>query len=435
MAELAQHHRNERSREGAMTTTKTTKLLGLAFILSLFGAVACGEDPSSGEAESSSGGSGGSGGSASSGGSGVGSESAGGSVAGGASSGGSGTGGDQTGGVGGSGGGSPVGVPHVFVGTTDGFVRVYTMEESDGSLVDAGGLDTGDWLDFMTVGPDNRTVFVSYGGNVSAFAYDPQAKMLTLLDNATTFGAGTHVEVDPTGSFVFVAHYNEGKMTFLPFSQAGGFGSGQELSPGRNAHQTRVDATGTHVYVPCLDDDYVAQYVLNPSAGSLTPAATAHVAAGDGPRHLDFHPKARVAYVLDEVQSAVQVFDVASDGTLMRRASDEVYMSLDQAFHQSSDLHVTPDGKFVYALNRQPSEVVTFQVEANYSLTRLHADPLPTVVRSFAMDPNGRYLHLGGDNGTLVALQIDGATGELTETYSDTGLGAINATLTRYIEP
>jgi 6-phosphogluconolactonase len=189
------------------------------------------------------------------------------------------------------------------------------------------------------------------------------------------------------------------------------------------------------VYVPCLGNDYVAEYVLNPTAGSLTPATTAHVAAGDGPRHMDFHPSAPGAYVLDEVQSAVQVFDIAADGTLTRRASDEVFMSPDEAFHQSSDIHVTPDGKFVYALNRQPSEVVTFQVEANHSLTRLYADPLPTVVRSFAMDPNGRYLHLGGDDGTLVALQVDGATGELTETFSDTGLGAINATLTRYIAP
>jgi 6-phosphogluconolactonase len=318
----------------------------------------------------------------------------------------------------------------VFVGTTDGFVRVYTMEESDGSLSDAGALDTGDWLDFMTVGPDNRTVFVSYGGNVSA-----TAKALTLIDSATTFGAGTHAEVDPTGRFVFVAHYNEGKMTFLPFSQAGGFGGGQEFSPGKNAHQTRVDVSGTHVYVPCLGSDYVAQYVLNPTEGSLTAATTANVAAGDGPRHMDFHPSAPVAYVLDELQSAIQVFDVAQGGTLTRRANDQVFMSLDEAFHQSSDIHVTPDGKFVYALNRQPSEVVTFRVGADHSLTRLGADPLPGMVRAFAMDPKGRYLHLGDNEGTMVALQIDRSTGELNETYSDTELGTINATLTRYLGP
>ncbi len=407
----------------------TTKLLGAAFLLSLFGVVACGTDSESNDDGSSSGGR------TSSGGDGVGS-SGGGSATGGSSPGGSGTGGGRTGGAGGSGGGAPVGVPHVFVGTTDGFVRVYTMNESDGSLVEAGALDTGDWLDFMTVGPDNRTVFVAYGGNVSAFAYDPTAKKLTLIDSATTFGAGTHVEVDPTGGFVFVAHYNEGKMTFLPFSQAaGGFGTGQELSPGKNAHQTRVDSSGTHVYVPCLGNDYVAQYVLNPSGGALTAATTANVAAGDGPRHMDFHPSAPVAYVLDEVQSAIQVFDVAQNGTLTRRADDEVFMSVDEAFHQSSDIHVTPDGKFLYALNRQPSEVVTFQVGAEHSLTRVGADPLPGVVRSFAMDPKGRYLHLGDSDGTMVALQIEPSAGELSETYSDTGLGTINATVTRYLDP
>ncbi|HSC86530.1 MAG TPA: beta-propeller fold lactonase family protein, partial [Polyangiaceae bacterium] len=179
-----------------------TTLLGSAFLLSLLGVVACGDDPGSDDA--------GSDGEANAGGNGVVGSGSGGTATGG------GTGGSSTGGTPGSGGEAVTGAPYVFVGTTDGFVRVYAMDEVDGALSDASAFDTGEWLDFFTVGPDNRTVFVSSGGNVSAFAYDPAKKTLTLIDSASTFGAGTHVEVDPTGGFVFVAHYNEGKLTFLP---------------------------------------------------------------------------------------------------------------------------------------------------------------------------------------------------------------------------
>lgn len=404
----------------------TTKLLGAAWMVSMLGAVACGDDSDSGGGGPSTGGS-------SSGGNGTGASSSGGSSTGGSSTGGGGTGGQQAGGAGGTGGDGPLGTPYVFVGSTDGFVRVFTMDESDGSLTDAGALDTGSGLDFITVGPDNRTVFVSYDESVSAFAYDPTAESLTLLDSASTFGVGTHVEVDPTGGFVFVAHYNEGALTFLPFSQSGGFGAGQEFSPGANAHQVRVDAAGAHVYVPCLGSDHVAQFDL--SGGALTAATPPNVAAGNGPRHMDFHPSAPVAYVLNELQSAVQVFDVGQDGTLTRRASDEVFMSLDEAFHQSSDIHVTPDGAFVYAVNRQPPELVTFRVETDHSLTRLGADPLTGVVRSFGVDPKGRYLQVGGADGRLSALQIDATSGDVTETSAETGLGNIHATVVRYLEP
>jgi 6-phosphogluconolactonase len=323
----------------------------------------------------------------------------------------------------------------VFVGSTDGMVRVFTMDTSDGSLTPAGSLDTGSGLDFIAVGPDDRTVFVSFDESVSAFTYDPTAESLTLLDSQTTHGAGTHVAVDPTGGYVFVAHYNEGALSFLPFSKQDGFGTAQSFTPGTNAHQVRVDAAGTHVYVPCLGSDWVAQYNLNPTNGTLTASTPPTAAAGNGPRHLDFHPSAPVAYVVNELASAVQVFDVASNGLLTRRASDEVFMSPDEAFHQSSDIHVTPDGAYVYAVNRQPSELVRFRVEADHSLTRLGAAALSGVVRSFGVDPAGEYLQVGGNDGRLAALRIDAATGAVTETSSESGLGDIHATVVRYLTP
>ncbi len=432
----------------------TMRLLALGTTASLLLAFcACSTDSDEGNGAPAAGGAGGSesggasaggstSGGADTGGTAAGGSASGGAVTGGSNAGGSGAGGEQTaaggasGGAasGGSDGGGPEGTPYVFVGSTDGMLRVFTMDTSDGSLTPAGSLDTGNGLDFIAVGPDDRTVFVSFDDSVSAFTYDPTAKSLTLKDSQSTFGAGTHVAVDPTGGFVFVAHYNEGALSFLPYSAQSGFGQAQKFTPGKNAHQVRVDASGTHVFVPCLGDDFVAQYTLNPGSGTLTAATPPTAAAGNGPRHLDFHPTAAVAYVVNEVASAVQVFDVSS-GLLTRRPSDEVFMSPDEAFHQSSDIHVTPDGAFVYAANRQPSELVRFRVEADHSLTRLGADPLNGVVRSFGIDPAGGYLQVGGNNGRLAALKIDAATGAVSETSAETGLGDIHATVVRYLEP
>jgi 6-phosphogluconolactonase len=335
----------------------------------------------------------------------------------------------------GGGGGPPLtGTPYVFVGSTNGFLRAFSMDATDGSLDAAGELDTGNNLDFIALGPDDRTVFVSRGSILAAYAYDRDAEGFSLLDETGIPGSGTHVAVDPSGRYVFVAHYNQGELSFLSYSEPGGFGTAQLLEPGENAHQTRLDASGAHVYVPCLGSDTVAQYDFNQTSGALTAAATPSAPASGGPRHLDFHPTLPVAYVLTENGSQLHVYDInASTGALQLRTNGSLGTAADAEDHWSSDVHVSPDGRFVYAVNRDPSEIVRFEIDDDGSLTRLGADALGAVVREFAMDPAGRYIQIGGTDGNLVAYRIDPASGALTRTTTQPGLGSIYATLIRYL--
>ncbi|HEV8244898.1 MAG TPA: beta-propeller fold lactonase family protein, partial [Polyangiaceae bacterium] len=290
---------------------------------------------------------------------------------------------------GGSGGSAPAGEPYVFVGSTDGMLRVFKMDVSDGSLSAAGSIDAGSGLDFVTLGPDERSVFVAKDGSVEAYAYDPNAESLTLLDSAPTNGGGTHVAVDPSGKVVLVAHYTENALSLLTYGAASGFGVAQLFQPGMNAHQVRFDQSGTRVYVPCLGSNQVAEYDLDPDAGTLTAKTPASVAAAGGPRHLDFQPDGTLAYVLAELGSQIHTFDVGGNGSLQARAGGSLFTAEDEQGHSSSDIHVTPDGKFVYAVNRNPPEIVRFQVGSTGLLTRLGADGLSGVVREFAMDPAG----------------------------------------------
>ena len=151
---------------------------------------------------------------------------------------------------------------------------------------------------------------------------------------------------------------------------------------------------------------------------------------------MDFHPSAPVAYVLAELSSQIHVFDVDTiSGALSARPGDSLYTSEDQRYHWSSDIHVTPDGRFVYAVNRDPQQVVAFRVEANHSLLRLQATPLTSVVRAFAVDPGGDYLQIGGEDGRLAALRIEKDTGALVESSARTALGRIHTTIIRYLSP
>lgn len=330
---------------------------------------------------------------------------------------------------------APSGEAYVFTGSTDGMLRAFVMNASDGSLAPAGSIQTPDGLDFVALGPDDRTLFVSRESAIAAYTYDRTAQSFSAGDDASTAGRGTFAAVDPAGQRVLVAHYGEGQLSLLPYSASAGFGALTALSPGENAHQVRLDSSGRRVYVPCLGSDHIAIYDLDPVLGTLSPAQPPTVPSLGGPRHLDFHPRASIAYVLTENSSQLHVYDInAVTGALALRTGDSVYTAEDEEYHWSSDVHVTPDGRFLYATNRDPAEVVIFAIAADGSLERLGAEPLDGVVRAFAVDPRGAYLQLGDEDGQVLALRIDATTGALSRAASTSNLGNVHTTIIRYLD-
>jgi len=323
----------------------------------------------------------------------------------------------------------------VFTGSTNGTLRAFVMNPSDGSLEAAGSAETGNGLDFIALGPDQRTLFISRDTSLAAYTYDPGSGTFTAGAEVQTEGGGTYVNVDPTGAYVFVASYNEGLLSFFSYDTADGFSEAQTFEPGMNAHQVRIDAAGRHVYVPCLGSNHVAQYDLDPTSGVLSATAAATVPSNGGPRHMIFHPSQPVAYVLTENTSQVHVYDVdETSGSLTLRADQSAFTAEDEMRHWSSDIQITPDGSYVYAVNRDAPEVVRFEVQADQSLVRSGSDSLGSVVRAFAVDPAGAYLQIGGEDGNLVAYRIDPDTGSLSETSNVPGLGDIHNTIIRYLE-
>ena len=85
----------------------------------------------------------------------------------------------------------------------------------------------------------------------------------------------------------------------------------------------------------------------------------------------------------------------------------------------SADIHITPDGKFLYASNRLKADgIAIFAVDSDkgtltkigYELTGIHP-------RNFVITPNGRYLLVACRDSNLIQIfEIDKETGLLTDT-------------------
>ena len=81
----------------------------------------------------------------------------------------------------------------------------------------------------------------------------------------------------------------------------------------------------------------------------------------------------------------------------------------------ASDIHVTPDGKFVYGAVRTTSTLHGFKIDPEKgTLTPIGKWPTEKTPRGFAIDPRGKFLlSVGMDSAGMTVYGIDAASGEL----------------------
>jgi 6-phosphogluconolactonase len=79
----------------------------------------------------------------------------------------------------------------------------------------------------------------------------------------------------------------------------------------------------------------------------------------------------------------------------------------------AADLHLTPNGKFLYMTERTSNSLATFSVDgASGKLIFLGSTPTENQPRGFAIDPKGRFLVVSGEKSdTISAYAIDEASG------------------------
>ncbi len=332
-----------------------------------------------------------------------------------------------TGGAGGEGqgGAAPATIPYVYVGTNADKIFTMLLDRETGALSPIAEIDGGASPNFLAVDPAHERLFAGNAGSseVSAFDLDPSDGTLTFVNSVSSEGSGpAYVAVDHSGGWVLVANYGGGTIASLAIEGDGSLGaSGAVVSAGQNPHLIRQHPDGM-VYVPCLGSEYVRPYLLDEVTGELTAPPGAQdlgLPPGSGPRHLDFHPTLPVVYVVNELDDSVVTATRAPDGTLTPvQTLSTLPGGFDPDQNTCADIHVTPDGRYLYASNRGHDSLAIFAVDAQAgTLTALGHQPTGgSTPRNFAIDPEGEILLVANQQSAeIVTFRIDGASGLLTE--------------------
>jgi 6-phosphogluconolactonase len=275
----------------------------------------------------------------------------------------------------------------------------------------------------MALAPNKRFLYAQLRSEpypVSTFSIDHTSGRLTHLGTAPLVDQMAYINVDKTGKHLLCASYSGAKVAVYPIDARSVVegNATQIIDTKPKAHCVFFDASNKHVYGPVLSADYVMQFKFDAGTGMLTPNDPPTVAtkAGAGPRHFTIHPNGKWAYLITETTATIGTYSIDHDaGTLTEVAFVDTGDYNQKHSAAASDIHVTPNGEFLYGAVRTTSMLHGYKIDPEKgTLTGIGKWPTEKTPRGFNIDPRGKFLlAVGMDSASLTVHAIDQDSGEL----------------------
>lgn len=337
----------------------------------------------------------------------------------------------------------------VYVGTyaepDQESIFLFSLNAETGALTRVLGVKAGENPSYLTLDEERKYLYAvnetgdyegKESGAVSAFAVDQQTGDLSLLNKVASMGgAPCHISIDETGKTVLVANYMGGNIATFHIQNNGqlsqaadvaqftGTGPNKQRQEAPHAHYVATDPENNYVLAVDLGTDKVMSYRLDAIKSTLTPnePVTAFTAkAGAGPRHLAFHPNSYYAYLLNELNSTIDVLRYDSEkGVFSGIQTIPTIPSDYKENNQCAAVKVSTDGKFLYGSNRGHNSIVVYSIdESTGTLTLVeHVSTGGDWPRDFSLDLFGRILLVANErSNNIVTFKRDTDSGKLTAT-------------------
>jgi 6-phosphogluconolactonase len=314
-------------------------------------------------------------------------------------------------------------------------IHVYRVDAATGAWTHVQHIGDLENPSYLALSPDQRFLYAVHGDAdyATAFTLDRATGFARVLNRGATGGSnGVRQALDPTAKFLVVANYASGSVAVLAIAPDGSLADQHQLValPGEpGPHQTEqtsshphdvvFDPSGRFVLVPDKGLDRV--FVFRFDQGRLA-AVPNFVKArpGAGPRHLAFHPKLPIVWVLNELDSTIAVCGWDSErGTLAPLQVTTTLPDGFSGFSTTAEIAVAPDGRHVYVSNRGHDSVAIYAADASNGLLTSTGwqRTLGRGPRFIGLDPAGRFLHAANEQSdTVVTFGVDAGSGSLVPT-------------------
>jgi 6-phosphogluconolactonase len=327
-----------------------------------------------------------------------------------------------------------------FQGARGEGLTIYAFDETSLEWQRIAGTSTVDNPTFLSVDATsgviyaNSEVFGWHEGVTSAYRFSPADRSLTYLNKQSTLGSiAAHNMISRDRRFLLVANYAMGEggpdrsVAVLPIMAdgslrpavssirlQGALGPDKDRQERPHAHMVAEVPDGASVLVADLGLDRLFQFQFG-ADGRLTETCSVMLPPGSGPRHFAQHANARYVYVSDELSSAVSFIERGNGGMRLVETLPTIRSGVES---HCADIHLSPDGRFLYCSNRGDDSIACFLVDQGTGCLTL-TDITPSggaTPRNFALTPSGRHLLVANQNGdAIVIFKRDEETGALQD--------------------
>ena len=315
----------------------------------------------------------------------------------------------------------------------DGNIAVMKLNPETGDLTMVEKVPAGPNVMHMALSPDHRFLYASVRSepfSIISYSINSETGKLTQLSKESLPDNMVYISVDQTGRFLLSVSYTGAKIVVNPIESNGLVQAEpiQIIPTGPKPHSILVDQSNRFVYVPHLGNDQVKQFLFNASTGTLTPndPDVVYTKDGSGPRHFVFSPNNNFIYVSNELDGTVYSYEINNKTGILTEIqkisvfpphtmNNELSSDSQDTTIKIADIHITPDGKWLYVSERATNTITAFSVDDNTgNLTYIGSYDTEEIPRGFNIDPNGNFVIVAGQKSDHVAVHaINPETGEL----------------------
>jgi 6-phosphogluconolactonase len=331
--------------------------------------------------------------------------------------------------------------PNLLVGsyTKKGSKGIYVLsfDTATGKAIEISHTEAAINPSFLTITKDHQQVYAvneASEGQVSVYTF--QDNKLNLIQEKTSKGADPcYISLSPDQTNLLVANYTGGSITSYHRFADGRLSNPQQFIQHSGSSVNTVRQEKAHVHGVFFSPD--GKYVLTPDLGmdeiSIYPyqikngpplqiqkATKIQSSPGSGPRHLCFSSNGKYLYVIEELTGSISVYRFIK-GTASFLQKVVTHPSSFKGTAGSADIHLSPDGLFLYATNRgTENNIVLFKVLPNGKLEEKSIQYYSTegkAPRNFTMNKEGNWLLVANqDSDNIIAFRRNIQTGALTST-------------------
>ena len=272
---------------------------------------------------------------------------------------------------------------------------------------------------YLTLSANQQVMYVvseqhDERASVSAFKFDKENGTAELINQQPTYGEDP-CYVATNGKIVTTANYSGGSMSIFPLRYDGGLEPIDTIYCGNigGPDMSRQEAPHVHctAFSPdgkmLLATDFSADRILlfdveaDPTKPHLLLENTP-IDNNSGPRHIIFSKDGRFIYIISELSEAVTVCSY-DEGNIQVIQTIETHP---QADRHAADIHLSPDGKFLYASVRNIEDgLAIFKVnQVTGLLEKVGYQPTGKHPRNFNITPNGKYVLVADMNDNKIEI-------------------------------